>query len=228
MNCDHAFDLMTDPVLDDSAELHGHLNVCPRCRQMYETLAPALGLFAASGREGEEASVDERGSWGGVEIAERVAVRLAREAPARAASLRPRRTLQAWACVLAAGLVLMSAIGLTAPRSGAPAAPSSDQCTWLHREAVPVEARAEAVVLSCVACHAARQQQQQDQPGRLGHAEQRDADADGLPVACGTAGVVVGGGRGERGGGGADASRCEWAERQLHVRTAGRAQPDQP
>lgn len=163
MNCDHAFDLMTDPVLDDCAELHEHLNECPRCRQMYETLSPALGLFGSSGNGFDTASADEAAAAGGVEIAERLAVRLAQEPPAGPAPVRPRRALQAWACVLAGGLVLVSAIGLTAFRSGAPAVPSAaDQCTWLHREAVPTDQRAEAVVLSCVACHADRQRRLQE------------------------------------------------------------------
>lgn len=161
MNCDHAFDLMTDPVLDDCAELHAHLDGCPRCRQMYETLSPALGLFVSSGSALEDASADEIASAGGVEIAERVAVRLAQEPPLRAPSPRPRRPLQAWACMLAGGLVLVSAIGLTVPRASTPAAPTAaDQCTWLHREAVDADQRAAAVVLSCVACHTAQQQQQ--------------------------------------------------------------------
>src|SRR5690606_9582421 len=101
---------------------------------------------------------------GGVEIAQRIAVRLEQEPPAHGASLSPRRPLQALACLLAGGLVLVSAIGLTVPRSGAPAASgSADQCTWLHREAVGVDQRAEAVVLSCVACHAAQQERQQQE-----------------------------------------------------------------
>ena len=45
MNCDTAFDHMTDAELWDSPELNEHLSGCPRCRQMQETLAPALGLF---------------------------------------------------------------------------------------------------------------------------------------------------------------------------------------
>lgn len=161
MNCDCAFDLMTDPALDDCAELHAHLDACPRCRQMYETLSPALGLFVSPASSCDETSADEFAAAGGVEIAERVAVRLAQEPVVQAAPPGPRRPLQAWACLLAGGLVLASAIGLSVPRSGAPATPSTpDQCTWLHREAVPVDQRAEAVVLSCVACHAARQQMQ--------------------------------------------------------------------
>jgi len=42
MNCDTAFDLMTDPHGGRSNSLREHLAGCARCRQMQETLAPAL------------------------------------------------------------------------------------------------------------------------------------------------------------------------------------------
>ncbi len=42
MNCDTAFDLMTDAEGAASLALANHLAGCPRCRQMQETLAPAL------------------------------------------------------------------------------------------------------------------------------------------------------------------------------------------
>ncbi|MCH9653185.1 MAG: hypothetical protein K0U86_05260 [Planctomycetes bacterium] len=42
MNCDEAFDLMTHPTDHNSEELVWHLELCPRCQQMKETLAPAL------------------------------------------------------------------------------------------------------------------------------------------------------------------------------------------
>jgi len=42
MNCDQAFDLMTHPIDHNSEDLVWHLQFCPRCQQMKETLAPAL------------------------------------------------------------------------------------------------------------------------------------------------------------------------------------------
>src|SRR5688572_14840650 len=45
MNCDQAFDNLTDPARRSSPELSRHLASCARCRQMHETLAPALALF---------------------------------------------------------------------------------------------------------------------------------------------------------------------------------------
>lgn len=45
MNCDEAFELMTHPTDHQCAELHWHLQMCPRCLQMKETLSPALESF---------------------------------------------------------------------------------------------------------------------------------------------------------------------------------------
>ena len=45
MNCDQAFDCLTDSRRRHSAELERHLANCPRCRQMHDTLEPALDLF---------------------------------------------------------------------------------------------------------------------------------------------------------------------------------------
>ena len=42
MNCDTAFDLMTDAKGSRSGALAQHFETCTRCRQMQETLAPAL------------------------------------------------------------------------------------------------------------------------------------------------------------------------------------------
>lgn len=45
MNCDEAFELITHPTDHNCDELQWHLQMCPRCRQMQETLAPALTSF---------------------------------------------------------------------------------------------------------------------------------------------------------------------------------------
>lgn len=45
MNCDEAFELITHPTDHNCDELQWHLQMCPRCRQMQETLAPALDSF---------------------------------------------------------------------------------------------------------------------------------------------------------------------------------------
>jgi hypothetical protein len=45
MNCDDAFDALTDPALADTAELAEHLLICPRCRELKQVLEPALSLL---------------------------------------------------------------------------------------------------------------------------------------------------------------------------------------
>ena len=46
MNCDEAFDALTDPEQASNRALAWHLEFCPRCREMQNVLAPALGLLA--------------------------------------------------------------------------------------------------------------------------------------------------------------------------------------
>jgi hypothetical protein len=152
MNCDQAFDLMTDPALDDSTALHEHLDACPRCLQMYETLSPALGLFekspAAAAVEYEGGPAD---TVSAVDVAERVAVSLTQ----LSAGGRPRRG-RAWAIYAAAALASFTTVlGLllmfSEPSGAAPL--QAAECTWLDRGASDEDLRSEAVVLSCVACH---------------------------------------------------------------------------
>ncbi|NQV26675.1 MAG: hypothetical protein HQ518_20165 [Rhodopirellula sp.] len=45
MNCDQAFDALTDKHVRNSDSLIQHLDDCPRCRDMVDMLAPALNLF---------------------------------------------------------------------------------------------------------------------------------------------------------------------------------------
>ena len=54
MNCDEAFEYLTDSSLRDHQELRWHLELCPRCRQMKEILDPALELFDPPASHDEE------------------------------------------------------------------------------------------------------------------------------------------------------------------------------
>ncbi len=45
MNCDDAFDALTDPACANTAELAAHLAQCPRCRDLKQVLEPALSLL---------------------------------------------------------------------------------------------------------------------------------------------------------------------------------------
>lgn len=148
MNCDLAFDLMTDASRDDSPALHTHLDGCPRCRQMYETLSPALGLFAAAEEPAGQPDFDDAAT--SVELAQRVAVRLDQSA---ARSLRATHLRLAWACLIAGGLGFLFAALWSPLQSATPdAVPAAGRCTWVHREQA-ADQPASAIAVSCVTCH---------------------------------------------------------------------------
>lgn len=152
LNCDQAFDLMTDASCDDCAALHAHLDECARCQQMYETLSPALGMFAAERTSvGDAYSADDGAT--SVQIAERVAIRLTRSPRQPAPSRHWRRSLLSGVVVLIFGLgAMLGAAGWLSPTS-APVPEGVAQCHWVNRDAAPTGQRADAVVLSCMACH---------------------------------------------------------------------------
>jgi hypothetical protein len=45
MNCDDAFDALTDPASANAAALAAHLENCPRCRELKQVLEPALSML---------------------------------------------------------------------------------------------------------------------------------------------------------------------------------------
>jgi hypothetical protein len=45
MNCDDAFDALTDSAGHESPELTRHLSICPRCRDLQQVLEPAISLL---------------------------------------------------------------------------------------------------------------------------------------------------------------------------------------
>jgi hypothetical protein len=174
MNCDEAFDALTDIDGRESDELERHLNLCPRCRQMREVLAPALSLFGTD--DGSRfGGTDERTHADPAESIRKQflsveAVQMARETAQRLAAARKRRpdrprrhTRWLIAQVAAAAAAVALAFTLFAPiasgperksSADAPGAVSLPQCLWKNRSNVD-EARADshAVVSRCVACH---------------------------------------------------------------------------
>ncbi|MGH7199198.1 MAG: hypothetical protein ACREJB_01245, partial [Planctomycetaceae bacterium] len=80
MNCDDAFDALTDPARRRDPALAWHLDLCPRCRQMRDVLEPALELFGPAeepASSGPSAfSAEPFLSPEAVQIAERAAARL--------------------------------------------------------------------------------------------------------------------------------------------------------
>jgi hypothetical protein len=167
MNCDMAFDLMTDADGSRSLALARHLDDCPRCRQMQATLAPALN-FVTSGEAGESAHESAppfaaAGSGGGRQplvTAEALAVARHCAADLTARTDAPRVRLQRlvlkslrYAAVFAAGLLL--AFALFETRRGA--VPGDAKKCMRHEaarnDAQRTAAEIRTLALSCAACH---------------------------------------------------------------------------
>lgn len=172
MNCDEAFEHLTDPALRNHVELHWHLDMCPRCRQMQETLSPALELFdppagfSESHFQSAESHRSNRPESVGflspetVELAERSAARLASRAPA------PPSTGKSYKHVLlscAVGVLIGASVtfglvgfGLHPEQSAAgPHSAADQQCSWKlpGRSKSDLKAESREVVRSCVVCH---------------------------------------------------------------------------
>jgi hypothetical protein len=146
MNCDDAFDALTDPVSANAAELTEHLAKCPRCRVLKQVLEPALSLLcgdlpaepatsAALPHEGREKdAVAPRKAFLSVEaigVAEAAAARLASlSAPSgsRPTIRLPRnrfsaRVLQGVLCAAFGGLAVLCS-GLWSGKSDVARQPS--------------------------------------------------------------------------------------------------------
>lgn len=161
MNCDRAFDLMTAPDSVDDPALARHLAACPRCRQMQDTLSPALDWFTADGSF--EWSLTSSGSATATplltEQAVQVAEAAARDLSHRNSSVRWRRVLS-----IAALLFAGAALGVAAFDGRRPAEPPSavvpknslmTACLWTDAEQ---RSRLSApspstLIASCVVCH---------------------------------------------------------------------------
>lgn len=171
MNCDEAFEYMTDPVLGDSSELKWHLDLCPRCRQMREVLAPALDLLAPSTVDNEDGDstvyLPSEGSVGNfrdiflstesLAVAEQAAESLARqkqtEQPAPARRFRWGQLVAV--CAMVAAVSIGALVMLSKPKDSNGFAGSNECLLMKHPR--PVEsmrqAGAETVIKQCQVCH---------------------------------------------------------------------------
>lgn len=161
MNCDDAFEALTDPQPTDRRALAAHLESCPRCRQMRETLSPALEWLssdddsAGGGHWSSGGTVTPLLTAQALRIAEQAAKQLPRQ-PGTAARLR---TLGAMAAVALIG-VAVGAFGIDSrhelaslPQVGADSMLTA--CLWTTpqgRSGLP-DTSARGVVVSCVMCH---------------------------------------------------------------------------
>ena len=155
MNCDQAFDYLTDSSRRDSENLARHLEGCGRCRQLRETLEPALGLF--------DDLVPEPGT-GAFELTARAAgedsVRIAEQSAARLSGQRRWSTARfragcRYAAVFLIGASLAFGVGAIQSDPGDDSPPAGSFCAWQNRteSADRGSMDARAITLSCVACH---------------------------------------------------------------------------
>jgi len=158
MNCDQAFELMTDPVGAGHPALNAHLERCPRCRQMQQTLSPALDWMMSSAH----ATLTGASSGGEAPFLTAQAVLVAEEV---ARSL-PRQRARSWveplrrAAVIAAVAVLGVVFGATMlehkpAEKPMPSAAALTACLWDQRHLLDQlpDTSARSVVVSCVMCH---------------------------------------------------------------------------
>jgi hypothetical protein len=166
MNCDTAFDLMTEANGSRSGALAQHFETCARCRQMQETLAPALEFlmqdepspyFSSGGRDGATSDAGGRQpfvSVDSVRIAEHAAFRLAAQADLpRVRRQRLTGQLTRYAAAFAAGLLL--ALVLIPDRNQEKPMPAG-QCTRQAASSEKTGRSAEAIqalAQSCAVCH---------------------------------------------------------------------------
>uniref|UniRef100_A0A7C2P0D6 Zinc-finger domain-containing protein n=1 Tax=Schlesneria paludicola TaxID=360056 RepID=A0A7C2P0D6_9PLAN len=161
MNCDHAFELITDPVGSGSPTLQRHLERCPRCRQMQQTLAPALDWLMAA----EPALSPGSSSRGEAPFLSAQAVLVAEQV---ARSL-PRRCDRGWGESLCRGAAIaaVAALGVLfgalllepkSPEKPATSAGTLTACLWEQQQLLDQlpDTSARGVVVSCVMCHVPR------------------------------------------------------------------------
>lgn len=168
MKCDLAFDLMTDPAGCASQALQSHLARCRRCRQMQETLAPALDWLSESNDHDESEPLPPSLAGfrtSGVRapaFAAKEALEVARDSAAslstRTASTPVRYVPAIGTLVRSAALIALGALAAFVFVPGTrPAVPNADDRECLRHEAAAATnrspAEAELLLTTCAKCH---------------------------------------------------------------------------
>lgn len=156
MNCDQAFDCLTDPRRRETPELGRHLEQCPRCRTMRDTLEPALDLFDDLAVEPDMSAYTSGGLHAAspetLQLAEQTAARLSatgRQRPSAPGSWRPGLRYAA-ALLFGAGL----ALALQSPVNEDVEHPGAAGCLWLNRSAGDdLNPTSRTVTAQCMSCH---------------------------------------------------------------------------
>jgi len=147
MTCDDAFDQLTTASGARNPRLAAHLDGCPRCRAMADTLAPAIALFSDS--PPQVATVPVAAATA---IARQSAARLSRRsAPLASIPTRTRRGLAVLAAALGGAACCFAVVQLgreTDPDHETARCPRKSPASieWMERNALPV-------AMACVACH---------------------------------------------------------------------------
>lgn len=162
MNCDHAFDCLTDPARRNDEALQSHLDDCPRCRDMAEVLSPALDLFGdaiteTSGFTGPWSQPDdtEQNNPAPPVALPRHAARKTAAAPWKSKSKRRSaiRTeglkVALFMMVIVAFTVALAGVGVGERRNPGVTVTLPDDC----QRSEPTDAAAKTVVAGCVSCH---------------------------------------------------------------------------
>lgn len=159
MNCDQAFERLTDDEAANDAELALHLRDCPRCRAMQLTLSPVMEWL----REDHATAFPSGNEWRDssstllTEESVAVAMEIAQRLPKTGSHMVMRRAL---------GLALMMTFGIAlgvfvfgerqrpAPEVDARVTPPTTVvCLWTQRDGETALRSAASVVDSCIACH---------------------------------------------------------------------------
>lgn len=164
MNCDQAFDRLTEPAATTDSALARHLEQCPRCRAMQQTLSPAMDWLRSAAVENDP---DTSRDWHRgnspllTEESVAVAMQAARQWP-RDSSAHSARKALGIALVAMFGMALgVLVIGQKAdshPPAAAvsPSAPiTATVCLWTRPEGASSlpSTTSQSVVDSCIACH---------------------------------------------------------------------------
>jgi len=184
MNCDQAFDALTDNNLRNSDELIQHLDSCPRCQDMADMLDPALNLFD----DVVEASGEFEGSAQPVEFTEDYSSSIEPVSDTeKLPSTRPRTASRPWlqtsqrraaaqrdgfrvAAFLMLIAVLMAAMVNVerGSRNDAVAISLPADC----QRSTTTESSSDNVVAGCVACHLRTASLADLEPAQRVHARQ--------------------------------------------------------
>jgi hypothetical protein len=176
MNCDEAFEALTDPSQQNSDALQRHLENCNRCMQMREVLAPALNLLVTD--ENADSFTDEFFSHENLESAEsekpmflspaavQVAERAAEECAVSSTQVAPQTLARKSRNATILRSIVGTLLGVVLILSGwnfvsngdlnKNGVLAADQCTWQSHDSsksAPSDSTSREVVLSCVSCH---------------------------------------------------------------------------